>query len=468
MSSDYGSDILSDDIIAIEDTQIDVGTRRAPAATPRAPLKRRDANVIATPPPSQSRKGEKSIVCCCSSSNTLPSHPKHRALPDQGVANVPPGRYTTYQSPPSSSQYPPTPVTTRTLPHSQYAPPSSQPTPSKRLREAREPQNSPSTYPRQSPPREASSLQPTPLSPYSTPASQHVPSSSQPTPTKNFTETRLSRVLPSTQLLQSYRMPPSSQPIPSRRPSQPPLYRFPFGTHRGKTLLEVPENYIAYLRVDQDMAGCMPGFDVVLRLFDDGQPPIAPPPIMPPPSPPSIEPTQTLAPSSSAPARVSVSQPVSIHEVSPSTPSSQGEYRFDFGKHIGKTLTEVPPDYISFLKQKGIVENKPALAVAVIEYERQASARCTTSQPASANVTLKFGKHIGKTLQEVPSDYLAWLKSSSIYTDSQALQDAFALYERTQRLTHTPSSSKRKRTSVATSSGNSKRRYATSQRTRIW
>jgi uncharacterized protein (DUF3820 family) len=42
--------------------------------------------------------------------------------------------------------------------------------------------------------------------------------------------------------------------------SDTPLYRFPFGKYQGKTLLDVPENYIAFLHIDQDMAESMPGF----------------------------------------------------------------------------------------------------------------------------------------------------------------------------------------------------------------
>jgi uncharacterized protein (DUF3820 family) len=115
--------------------------------------------------------------------------------------------------------------------------------------------------------------------------------------------------------------------------------------------------------------------------------------------------------------------------------SSQTEYRFDFGKHAGKTLAKVPSDYITFLKQRGIVEDKPALAVAVIKHEREQSRSAqvtTSSQPDLATFTLKFGKHKGKTLYQVPSDYLAWLKTSSnLYNESQPLRDAIAHYERT-------------------------------------
>jgi uncharacterized protein (DUF3820 family) len=292
--------------------------------------------------------------------------------------NAVPGRHaTTYHNPPSSSQPLPTPLTTRALPPSDYLPPSSQPTPSKRPTEIRLSQIAPSTQP----------------SPYAFPA-------------------------------------PAPTPLAKHGQSgEHPLYQFPFGMHRGKTLLEVPENYIAYLRFDQGMANSMPGFAAVLRLFDAGQPPALP---LPPPT--MSQPSPSDAPPSSAPARIPASQPVSLQEpLSPMPASSQTEYRFDFGKHAGKTLAKVPSDYITFLKQRGIVEDKPALAVAVIKHERgqSRSAQVTTSsQPDLATFTLKFGKHKGKTLYQVPSDYLAWLKTSSnLYNESQPLRDAIAHYE---------------------------------------
>lgn len=95
------------------------------------------------------------------------------------------------------------------------------------------------------------------------------------------------RVLPSPN-----HAPSSSQPTPSRKPSSihsqktllqgspkgshdTPLYRFPFGSYSGKTLLEVPGFYLSCLRIDQTMVDSMPGFAAALRLYDAGQPPIA-------------------------------------------------------------------------------------------------------------------------------------------------------------------------------------------------
>jgi hypothetical protein len=70
----------------------------------------------------------------------------------------------------------------------------------------------------------------------------------------------------STAAAPSQPMPTLSQPqgMPSQTmipqySTDAPLYVLPFGTHKGKTLREVPENYLAFLCVSDDMAASMPG-----------------------------------------------------------------------------------------------------------------------------------------------------------------------------------------------------------------
>lgn len=209
-----------------------------------------------------------------------------------------------------------------------------------------------------------------------------------------------------------------------------PLYRFPFGTHRGKTLLKVPENYISYLRIDQNMAESMAGFDAALRLFDAGQPPVAPLPPL------SFSQPEQVRPPLNAPARTSSSQQDAKRALfsTQDTAASPVEYRFDFGIHRGKTLTEVPSEYVIFLKKHGIVEGKPAVAVAVIKHERKKpqSAAPASSQPSKdpAEYRLKFGKHIGKTVSEVPDYYLRWRKSIDMLDDNEDLRHAVAYNDR--------------------------------------
>lgn len=369
--TDYGSDVLSDDITPnMESAPAVASTSCASTATPRAPLKPRDANVPATPPSSHFKKSNDTCGHVSASQNAVGSYgrqvPQHQfPTLTSTFSKSPSVRHApAYQNAPSSSQPLPTPVTGRMAPPAQYIPSSSQPTSSKKPAQVR---------------------------------ARAVALQAQPSPTAHT---------------------PKVAGSPS---DQAALYRFPFGTHRGKTLLEVPENYIAYLRVDQDMADSMPGFSTVLQRFDAGLPPGLPP-APPPPPPPASQPKLQDVPPSSAPARTLASQPPSSQEPPPSTPVSQSEYRFDFGKHIGKTLSEVPADYIDFLKQRRIVESKPALAVAVIKHERELSRSAlvaTSSRPEPTTFTLRFGKHKGKTIDEVPSDYVTWLKNSSdMYNES--------------------------------------------------
>ncbi|KAL0576084.1 hypothetical protein V5O48_005883 [Marasmius crinis-equi] len=53
---------------------------------------------------------------------------------------------------------------------------------------------------------------------------------------------------------------------------------------------------------------------------------------------------------------------------SKSKSKSQEPYRFDFGKHKGMTLLEVPPSYISWLVGEGVAETRPELKKAINAY----------------------------------------------------------------------------------------------------
>jgi uncharacterized protein (DUF3820 family) len=386
MSSDYGSDILSDDIHGIDNAQRDAVAESVPSITPRKPMIACDANVLATPPRSEVRRRNEKPKNASEVHATTIVYTEHGGSHRNmsGIASITPR----------------TPAQRHPAPH-QNAPSSSQPLP-------------------------------TPLTARATPSSGYIPPSSQPTPTKVSTDSQLQRTPPTTRPLQpTYRNLPSMQATPGSCIDGQPLYRFPFGTHRGKTLLDVPENYIAYLRVDQNMAHSMPGLAAVLRLYDAGQPPVAPlPPLSISPLLPS-QPICIVMPSSSASAKVSESHPAQTSAIPP-TPAPAQVYRFDFGIHAGKTLVEVPPEYLKFLKQRGIVEGKPALAVAVIKHERELLQNPPpSSQPDPARYTLKFGKHKGRTLSEIPNDYITWLKNSTtMCAENQALHDAILCHER--------------------------------------
>ncbi|KAG9186295.1 hypothetical protein G6011_02851 [Alternaria panax] len=64
------------------------------------------------------------------------------------------------------------------------------------------------------------------------------------------------------------------------------------------------------------------------------------------------------------------STPESSQPFASQPPAKQEPYHFDFGKHKGQTIAEVPPDYMSFLQQKGIIDDRPDLVEGVAECER--------------------------------------------------------------------------------------------------
>jgi uncharacterized protein (DUF3820 family) len=231
---------------------------------------------------------------------------------------------------------------------------------------------------------------------------------------------------------------PSSQPTPTQcrldslhAPTSPavdsPLYRLPLGIHKGMTLLEVPENYLQYLRLDQNMANMMPGLGYALSQLNEGKSPTA--------APPQPVSQQSLAPLSSPAAQLPTSLRQILQAAGVGSQASQpptglpSEYRFDFGKHIGKVLADVPADYISFLKERGIVGSKPDLAAAIVEHERQSS---ISNDPA--DYRLNFGMHNGKPLSLVPEDYIEWLKTTNrMGAENPSLRAALAYHDECKR-----------------------------------
>ncbi|CAJ2501131.1 Uu.00g039840.m01.CDS01 [Anthostomella pinea] len=75
-----------------------------------------------------------------------------------------------------------------------------------------------------------------------------------------------------------------------------------------------------------------------------------------------------------------------------------GPYTLTFGKHAGKRLEEVPDDYIAWLKAGEMINTNAALKAAVQEWD---------TIPRVYH--LCFGKYKGRTLDEVPPTYLNWL-----------------------------------------------------------
>ncbi|TKA49345.1 hypothetical protein B0A54_00011 [Friedmanniomyces endolithicus] len=82
-----------------------------------------------------------------------------------------------------------------------------------------------------------------------------------------------------------------------------------------------------------------------------------------------------------------------------SAPVPEGPYVLTFCKHAGKYLNDVPPEYISWLKKGELITRNADLAAAVAGWDR-----------IPRVYRLCFGKHKGCTLAEVPPTYLVWLE----------------------------------------------------------
>ncbi|KAI4703586.1 hypothetical protein J4E89_010007 [Alternaria sp. Ai002NY15] len=278
--------------------------------------------------------------------------------------------------------------------------------------------------------------------------------------------------------------PPSSQPTAPQDPHGAPLYVLPFGEYKGKTLLEVPEDYLYYLGASEDKLATLPGLADALGLMQKGLPPVAMAPsvpsqassqALPPPSsapfsymesvPPassqvSVASQQAPLPPSTAPSHYSLckddmpnssqspASQLSASQPTPQPSSSQPPprrepYRFDFGKYTGKTIAEVPPSYMAYLDKEGVIKQRPDLAAGVDEYERH---HPPIGTPQKGEYRFTFGKHVGKTLAEVPSQYIWWLKdNTTISRDKPEVGAAIRQFERTQKRTQTKTQNRSRR-----------------------
>jgi uncharacterized protein (DUF3820 family) len=122
-------------------------------------------------------------------------------------------------------------------------------------------------------------------------------------------------------------------------------------------------------------------------------------------------------------------------------------YRFDFGKHRGKLVEEVPPDYLEWLIRKDVPSSRPDLREALLrakppvtnsppaipgprdavssEYSSiQPGVLQSAAQTSGANYVVTFGKHNGKKLSEIPTSYLLWLSDNPTFKPPPALQAA--------------------------------------------
>ncbi|KAL0579027.1 hypothetical protein V5O48_002981 [Marasmius crinis-equi] len=94
----------------------------------------------------------------------------------------------------------------------------------------------------------------------------------------------------------------------------------------------------------------------------------------------------------------------------PTSPSPPPTWTFDFGPYEGKAFHEAPWDYIQCLVDQGFMEGEQyeGLAVAYDEYTRSGFAD---------RWSFNFGKHEGKRISQVPRDYIQSLIDKGIPSD---------------------------------------------------
>ncbi|KAF2499036.1 hypothetical protein BU16DRAFT_535453 [Lophium mytilinum] len=263
-----------------------------------------------------------------------------------------------------------------------------------------------------------------------------------------------------------------AQPPPLAPQAPPPSFRFPFGMHKNKTLSEVPDGYIQYVKA-QGLADEVPGLAAALELFEN-------PPATLPSSLSAVVPMSS-APSSSAPAKscppsssqrpalapmlmatppssslpqssmspwtsqiqgsvptLSALPPVSSLPPSSVPPSSSQipqialpdalTYRFTFGVHVGRSLAEVPFDYLSHLNDRGIISSRPDLAAAIADLQQQNPSLFAPPDPSL--YVLNFGSNHGMTLDSVPPSYIQYLKNEKISDTRPDLAAALKYFDR--------------------------------------
>lgn len=251
-----------------------------------------------------------------------------------------------------------------------------------------------------------------------------------------------------------------AQPMPLRAgPSTGlPLYRFPWGVHKGKTILEVPEGYIPYLKLQGNIEH-MEGLKEAYTLFKQGKPPIdfvriqrdlA--------SVLGTQTTQTVTNNraqSTAPEGVPAQPFPSCQYMSSSQVNSSAnpaDYKLNFGKWSGKGILEVPYDYLTFLKDQKVAEGKPGLAAAIAYYER-------VKKP-ERSYRLTFGKHKGKTLFDVDADYIGFLKNDGVIKSYSDLAAAMKYFDKATAVKHGPKKTKKRKTTSISASRAPVRRKA--------
>ncbi|KAK1071621.1 hypothetical protein LTR74_003251 [Friedmanniomyces endolithicus] len=258
---------------------------------------------------------------------------------------------------------------------------------------------------------------------------------------------------------ENQRAPSSSAPASSTPATDEP-YLLTFGKHIGKTIDQVPLYYAAWLKsdciaysvnqrmreaIDSHLAGDTPSSQPTFSQYSRSSQPM--------PSPTELatgsQPNRQDATSSfgapgrqyhpqqdSGPAATEFQSkwtpiqskptpqppPTVITTQSDPTKSAsvpEGPFVLTFGKHAGKSLNDVPPDYIAWLKKGELIPENVDLAAAVADWDR-----------IPRVYRLCFGNHKGCTLAKVPPTYLLWLQDFDAPEGHEDLKQALKDHKR--------------------------------------
>ncbi len=115
-------------------------------------------------------------------------------------------------------------------------------------------------------------------------------------------------------------------------------------------------------------------------------------------------------------------------------------YSFDFGKHEGQRLEDVPRNYVQFLVRNEVWRHRPALWRALFlkgivleeppQIERDEKVVNATSAPSEITREIEyvfdFGKHNGKKWSEVPENYRNWIIKEGIWKSRAYLKTSLS------------------------------------------
>ncbi|KAK0355418.1 hypothetical protein LTR02_008806 [Friedmanniomyces endolithicus] len=230
---------------------------------------------------------------------------------------------------------------------------------------------------------------------------------------------------------------PSSSAPASSTPATDEPYVLTFGKHIGKTIDQVPLYYAAWLKTDciaysvnspHSRCRTRRSWQQVHNLSDkDATSSFGAPGLQ-------YYPQQDSGPAATkfqskrtpiqskptpqSPPTVTMSPMTQIFSAT-SAPVPEGPYVLTFGKHAGKSLNDIPPDYIAWLKKGELIHKDADLAAAVADWDR-----------IPRVYRLCFGKHKGCTLAEVPPTYLLWLQDFDAPDGHEDLKQALKDHKR--------------------------------------